>query len=81
MYIYDFSWALPKPQINGPSTPVKMSTLPKTKDIVGLYVYVLRQPTLVTLCSSLKTFGHYGHLKSLTLSEGGDMVVDSTLCG
>ena len=34
MYSYDYFWALLKPQIEGPSTLVKMSTLPKTEDKV-----------------------------------------------
>lgn len=34
MYNYDYSWASPEPQIKGPSTLVKTSTLPKTEDKV-----------------------------------------------
>ena len=34
MYGYGYSRALPEPQIDGPSTLVKTSTLPKTEDRV-----------------------------------------------
>ena len=35
MYNYDYFRALPKPQIEGLSTLVNTSTLPKTEDKVG----------------------------------------------
>ncbi len=35
MYSYGHSRASPKPQIEGPSTLVKTSTLPKTEDKAG----------------------------------------------
>jgi len=35
MYSYGYSRALPEPQIEGPSTLMKMSTLPKNEDKVG----------------------------------------------
>jgi len=34
MYSYNYSRASPEPQIEGPSTLMKMSTLPKTEDRV-----------------------------------------------
>lgn len=79
IYSYDYSWASPKPQITGPNTLVKMSTLPKTEDIVDSSMLGTRE-------------AHPSHLvfvpKSMAIKDTsthkyywGDIVADSTLCG
>ena len=43
MYNYDYSRASLEPQIEGPSTVVKMGTLPKIEDRVGPFVLGTRE--------------------------------------
>jgi len=80
MYSYDYSWALTEPQIEGPNTLVKMSTLPKTEDIVGLSMLgtkVARPSHLVLVPKSIAI----KDTLDTDTTRGGDIVTNSTLCG
>jgi len=58
MYSYGYSRASPEPQIKGPSTLVKMSTLPKTEDRVDPSMLGTRTACPSHLVQVPRSFGH-----------------------